>query len=69
MGFPEGLDIGCETEKRIENESRIFGLGQMKMTSEMEKTVEEQVCGNVLEITFGHVKYYISIKSLINGKI
>lgn len=34
-----------------------------------EKLWEVQVYGNVFEITFGHVKYQRSIKSLINGKI
>lgn len=38
MGFSEGLDIVCETEKGIKNDSRVFGLSQMKLTSKMGKT-------------------------------
>lgn len=57
MGFPEELDISYETEKGVKKDSRIFGVSQMELTSEMGKPAERTSGENVLGITVGHVKH------------
>lgn len=38
MGLPKRLDIGCQPEREINNDLRVWGLSQMELTSEMGKT-------------------------------
>lgn len=57
MGFSEGLDIGCETEEEIKNTRGFGAWARQSWHLRWETLLGEQLCENVLEITFGYVKY------------